>query len=287
MASYPLREMLRPTIYRQCMTIALAALCCCLTLAAGARSDDGPIRGGSPLVTEGPSRDIDAPPDSWTYEDDDPWLSAGPEPGIEPPGRMFSRLPQHPLRHLGFGAPLQGTSWLNRPYYVGAFGGSWLGDNLVSGEVDQGSGFLGGYWLGTDMNHYWGSELRASLFYINTSFPQTGQSGVESRNFVADMNLLYHPWGDSRFRPYGSIGLGIAGFHFAGQDYAAYNHTGLSLPVGFGFKYLCRSWLAVRLDIKDNIVFGGNGVDTTGNWSFVGGVELHWGHKSSTRYYPW
>ena len=222
----------------------------------------------------------------WQYADqDEQWVS--PLPDVAPPGRILSDLPQHPLRHLGFGQPLQGTSWLNRPYYVGAFAGTWLGESLISGEVDQGTGFFSGYWLGTDLNHYWGSELRLSLFYVNTSFAADGSPGIRSRNLVGDMNLLYHPWGDSRWRPYGSIGLGVAGFHFADHNSVAVDHTGLQLPIGFGVKYLCRNWLAVRLDVKDNIVFGGNGVETTSNWSFLGGVEVHWGAKSSTRYYPW
>ena len=104
---------------------------------------------------------------------------------------------------------------------------------------------------------------------------------VESRNVVGDANVLYYPWGDSRWRPYGSIGLGIAGFHYVDDRNRTVNHTGLSLPLGLGVKYLCRKWLAMRLDIKDNIVFGGNGLDATNNLSLVAGVEIHWGPKSS------
>jgi hypothetical protein len=195
-------------------------------------------------------------------------------------------LPRHPFRYLGMGEPLVGTSWLNRPYYVGAFGGTWDGDTLIGGSAEQESGFFGGYWLGKDLNHYWGSELRASLFYVNTVLDR-GTRVVESRNVVGDVNLLYYPWGDSRWRPYGSIGLGFAGFHYVNAGDLAIDHTGPSLPIGLGVKYLCRNWLAFRLDLKDNIVFGGNGINATNNWSIVAGAEVHWGSKSSIRYFPW
>ncbi len=252
----------------------LLAAVCCYALASSALCAQQPV----------PLADTSSP--DWQYpEQDNEWVSPMPD-DMAPPGRILSDLPQHPLRHMGFGQPLQGTSWLNRPYYVGAFGGTWMGESLLSDEVDQGTGFFGGYWLGSDLNHYWGSELRLSLFYVNTLFTD-GSRGTQSRNLVGDVNLLYYPWGDSRWRPYGSIGLGVAGFHFTDRNDRAVDHTGLQLPIGFGVKYLCRNWLAVRLDIKDNIVFGGNNVSTTSNWSFLGGVELHWGGKSSARYYPW
>ena len=40
--------------------------------------------------------------------------------------------PNDPYRHVGVGRPLIGTSWLNRPWYVGAFLGGLLADDLIS-----------------------------------------------------------------------------------------------------------------------------------------------------------
>lgn len=204
----------------------------------------------------------------------------------KPFGWRFPRFPACGLLGMDLEQPLQGTSWLNRPYYASAFSGTWLGDSLISGQVNQETGFFSGVRVGTDLSHDWGGELRFSLFYINTTFSD-GSRGSESRNLVGDANLLYYPWGDSRWRPYGSIGLGFAGVHFSDQNGATVDHTGLQLPVGLGVKYLWRNWLAWRLDIKDNITFSGNGVKTTDSWSFVGGVEVHWGSQSSLRYAPW
>ncbi len=267
--------MAHPSIYLRTSQRLLLAVAVCAAL------------GEATWAAKQPEQPTGPPSSQWQYDEGgDQWMSPMTE-DVAPPGGILAGLPQHPLRHMGFGEPLQGTSWLNRPYYVGGFVGTWLGESLIGGQVDQGTGFFSGFWLGTDFNHYWGGELRTSLFYVNTSFAATGQPGLESRNLVGDANLLYYPWGDSRWRPYGTIGLGFAGFHFTDTEYRTVNHTGVLLPIGLGVKYLCRNWLAVRMEIKDNVVFGGNGVDTTGSWSFVGGVEVHWGSKSAARYYPW
>ncbi|MFO7906115.1 MAG: outer membrane beta-barrel protein [Planctomycetota bacterium] len=247
--------------------------------------------GGGALAVEQPDVSSEPHGSQWHHPmEEETWETAvadTPKPvETKSLGGMFPRLSECVLPRMKLGQPLHGTSWLNRPYYASAFSGTWLGDTLISGQVSQESGFFSGVRLGTDLNHYWGSELRFSLFYINTTFSD-GSRGTDSRNLVGDANLLHYPWGDSRWRPYGSIGLGFAGVHFSDQNGAAVDHTGLQLPVGLGVKYLWRNWLAWRLDIKDNIAFSGNGVNTTDNWSFVGSVEVHWGSKSSTRYAPW
>ena len=70
------------------------------------------------------------------------------------------RSPDHPARHVGFGEPLVGTSWLNRPFHAGWLVGGLFGDDLIAGQVDQDEDIFGGYRLGWDFDHYWGSELR-------------------------------------------------------------------------------------------------------------------------------
>jgi len=254
--------------------LLLAAACCLTVPAATSRADEPGV------IADDAERQwqLPATEDPWDGDPLGEHVMSRESPHLGRGGRIwpFAALNQ----------PLHGTSWLNRPYYFGAFCGTWLGDSLISNEVSQESGFFSGYRFGTDLTHHWGSELRLSLFYINTYFPDDVR-GVDSRNLVGDVNLLYYPWGDTRWRPYGSIGLGVAGFHFVDQDNVAVDHTGLQLPIGLGVKYLCRNWLAMRLDIKDNIVFSGNRVNNTDSWSFVGSVELRWGTKSSARYLPW
>jgi len=70
-------------------------------------------------------------------------------------------------RHIGKGHPLEGTSWLNRPRYAGWFMGTMFGDEIITDRVDQNSDFYGGYRLGWDWDHYWGSEARLGFAELN------------------------------------------------------------------------------------------------------------------------
>lgn len=215
------------------------------------------------------------------------WGSSG-RPMTEKPDLWLAKRPHRfSARHIGIGRPLEGTSWRNRPWSVGCFAGQWFGDGLKNDLVEQQDGFFGGYRFGYDMAHYWGTELRLSLSYIDVSYLPDRTDGGSTRNVVGDVNLLYYPWGDSRWRPFASLGIGLAGFHFIGPNNVAVDRTMFQIPIGGGVKYLLRHWCALRLDLKDNLAIGGGDTGALNNWSVTGGVEVHWGGASSQRYYPW
>lgn len=223
---------------------------------------------------------------------DEPWLADQWEEHCQesfwsPRGWLTRLRERHKHRHVGWGQPLEGTSWLNRPMYAGLFVGPWMGDTLVSGRVNQEHGVFSGLWLGCDGGHYWGGELRLSLLYVDTHYGPEYRDGEDTRNLVGDFSLLYYPWGDSRWRPYASLGVGVTSFHFVDDRDQQLSHTGLSLPLGIGLKYQWRRRFALRVDFKDNLVFGGNGIETTHNWSVIGGFEVHWGDGTSPSYDPW
>ncbi len=265
----------------------LLAVLLALALRAGAaRAEDQ-----APTLPTPADRSIQNATDdeAWQYptQPDSDWVT--PAPALESDEGPTVRQPRwhRPFRHMGIGQPLEGTSWLNRPWYAEIFAGSWFGDTLVPGHVEADTGFFSGLVLGNDLSHYWGCELRLSLAYIDVRLEQEVYSSGEARTFVGDINVLYYPWGDAKWRPYGSLGLGIAGYHFVDLQNRQVDHTGASFPIGLGVKYLLRNWLAIRIDLKDTIIFGGNDIGTTGNWSLTGGLEVHWGGETSARYFPW
>jgi hypothetical protein len=188
-------------------------------------------------------------------------------------------------RATGKGEPLVGTSWLNRPYYAGWFLGPIFGASPVDG-MDQGNGAFGGLILGWDMDHYWGTQLRfgwAAMQLTDRDFPQRIRNNDV---FITDLSLLYYPWGDSRWRPYGLLGLGAASFSFADQRWVGHDPTLLGMPFGGGLKYQFRRWWAFRAEVLDNVAFGSEGLNTMHNVSLTIDMEVRWGARPKS-YWPW
>ncbi len=189
-------------------------------------------------------------------------------------------------RHVGKGHPLEGTSWLNRPYHMDWFAGTMMGSDLINGEVSQSTGLFVGTRLGYDFDHYWGGELRFG-WARNDIADGVNPNQRENRHFLWDADVLYYPWGDARFRPFLLAGVGLQSVHFGDQAGRAVGQTMFSIPLGGGLKYQWRRWLAFRFDLLNNIAFGSGRVSTMGNWSLTFGMEGRFGHHRQTDYYPW
>ena len=132
--------------------------------------------------------------------------------GIKPWGQ---RTPDR-YRYVGLGEPLEGASWRNRPYAAGWFAGIVDGVPLT-GEVDEHQGFFGGYRFGWDYDHYYGLETRIGGAAIGLSDPSGAVGNRTADLLVWDVNWVYYPWGDSRWRPFASFGLGIVNVDFTDQ----------------------------------------------------------------------
>lgn len=195
--------------------------------------------------------------------------------------------PRDPRRHFGVGVPLEGTSWRNRPWHVGLLIGFLDGGEVANGTVLQDSGMMWGLRFGNDFDHYWGWELRVAtsqndLNRIDTGVPLP-QNG---RNSYYDINILYYPLGDTRWRPYISVGVGAATHGFADLHGHSYDETTASLPVGLGVKYFVRPGWSIRADFTNNISFGTTNAPGTDNISLTVGLDLHFGGRRRV-YFPW
>lgn len=193
--------------------------------------------------------------------------------------------PNDPHRSIGWGEPLVGTSWRNRPWYFGAFIGPIFNGDLIAGHVEQNNTALGGARLGLDFDHYWGIEARFGYANPHISEPDGTPLGV-SRNYLADVELLYYPWGDSRWRPYFTVGLGAATFRFTDDQDHVIHESLLSVPLGVGLKYFYSPWFTIRLELMENLAFGSQTLDNQANFSFLAGVEYRFGGRRPS-YFPW
>ena len=222
------------------------------------------------------------------------WAALGPHRGPHDPWTedvphvypWFAHTdPNDPHRSIGWGEPLVGTSWRNRPWYVGGFIGGIFNGDLIVGHVQQNNTALGGARLGYDFDHYWGVEARFGYSNPFITQPDGTPLGV-SRNYLADVELLYYPWGDSRWRPYFTIGLGLATFRFTDDLNHVIHESLLSMPMGVGLKYYYSPWCTIRFDVVENFAYGSHTLENQANFSLMGGVEYRFGGRRPS-YFPW
>ncbi len=189
-------------------------------------------------------------------------------------------------RYIGLGDPLVASSWLNRPYHVGWRTGALFGDSIQSDRVTQDPTLMFGLQLGADLDHYFGTEWRlawASPKLNSQTMPQYERTG---ELFWTDINAMYYPWGDSRVRPFASIGLGLTEVDFRDEQGVRLQNRLFSVPIGIGIKHFWRRWLSWRFDVSDNLAFSGGAVDTMHNVTATFGVEVHFGVRPRS-YWPW
>lgn len=189
-------------------------------------------------------------------------------------------------RHVGLGLPLEKTSWKNRPYHVDWFLGPMFGDDLVSNKVAQDNDLFGGIRFGWDFDYYWGLETRFGWSNPNIQFTEPQAVAQNGSYFSGDLDLIYYPWGDSKFRPYILLGAGVARIDFVDSADINFNTTLFSMPMGGGVQFALKPSLIMRLEVLNNLSFGADGVDTMQNFSFSAGMEYRFGAKRAS-YWPW
>jgi hypothetical protein len=201
------------------------------------------------------------------------------------------------IRHWGFhhsstegpfldrGLPMERTSWLNRPYHIDWFVGPLLSDGPVDGRVSQSNEMFGGLRLGWDFDYYWGIEWRIG-WADPVLLADTTTEELSGTYMVSDVDIVYYPWGDTKVRPYGQLGLGVTQVGSVREDGSGQEATLLSMPMGVGVQFPQTHWLAWRLEVMDNLAFGADGVDTMNNFTFTAGAEFRMGARPNS-YWPW
>lgn len=195
-------------------------------------------------------------------------------------------LSQMRLRHssthgraMGPGGPLRGTSWRNRPYEVAFDFGTLLMTKRPSAHVRKNNDLFNAVQIGWDWDHYWGTQLRVG--WSSPDLLNTTQVGVgnDDNIFISDATLLYYPWGDSKFRPYYRLGLGLTDLEYTNDSGTRTHDVLLTYPFGVGLKYQMRRWVVFRVEIMDNFAIGQNGTSSLHNITLTGGLEWRFGGR--------
>ncbi len=225
------------------------------------------------------------------------------------PGSPFAPWSTHGGSHQGFGEPLVQESWRNRPLAFGWYMGGMLGSPLMTDWTGTGFGYTGGFRLTWDYDHYWGVEFRygmASLpqwdsqAAIDASHQRDQQYGLTSSDSAwdrydktrnasyqfYDLNFVYYPWGDSRWRPYGLLGLGGTRVKFQDRLGEVRVRNVFSMPLGIGLKYRHNDRLAWRLELANQFITGYREMTAGSNLSITFGMELRFG-GTRRAYWPY
>jgi hypothetical protein len=206
---------------------------------------------------------------------------------------LFSELKWLGLRHsstsgrnAGLGIPLTSSSWLNRPFYVGAdIGTVWL-TRQVQYDVSTDTDTYGGIFAGYDWDYYWGTELsvqRATPELVNSKAPDAVRG---DRMMEWTTSLMYYPWGDAVFRPYWRLGIGSTDIDYPMDNGHRRDEELWTFPIGVGLAYPLRPFLAARAEFADQIALGNTGVATQHDLTLTFALEWRFGaHPRS--YWPW
>jgi hypothetical protein len=259
----------------------------------GAEIELEPIPTEPPLESEGPwSEDEQQWAESEIAAESDAYAEEGyVAPHHRHRGRLRSRLAhsRHDAAELyeRLRAPERTQSWTNRPLSIGGFVGGVFGTDLVGSRVSQEPGFFTGGRLGWDMAETWGLETRIGLAEMNLRGVDDSVFLDKNELFVWDADLMYYPWGESRLRPFLTVGLGFQQTDFVDDTGYRAKDMLFAIPFGMGFKYRVDQRIALRFELQDNFAFaGGHDIDSQNNISITGGFELRFGGRKKN-YWPW
>jgi opacity protein-like surface antigen len=167
--------------------------------------------------------------------------------------------------------------WRERPFSGGYAVGAIAGDPFHSGHVDDALGLALTKRYGWDFADHWGLETRLTEAWLNDSTRFNANVTQTERALFWDTHVLYYPWADTRFRPYVTLGAGLADFSVTNDQNHHVSRALADVPFGFGVKYPIKDWLVVRAELLDDLTIGGGELPTMNNVSLTGGVEIRFG----------
>lgn len=183
----------------------------------------------------------------------------------------------------------QPGSWQRYPLYFEKFTGIINVNEPVHDLIHNGAGNLfGGRW-GWDFARYAGVETR--LGYVRATLKDPLAPLIPSHeNFLFwDAELLIYPFGDTKWRPFAMLGMGLVDLGFIDDHGRNWHQDLITMPFSVGVKYRLDNHDALRFEVADNVIFGnnqgGNGQHVMHNVAVLFAFERRFGlpHRS---YFP-
>ncbi|HVA46250.1 MAG TPA: hypothetical protein VNH11_07745 [Pirellulales bacterium] len=236
-----------------------------------------PETGPGALRPEPMAEELPVGPLAGTLLDSDP-LHSAPLPDFGP----SPRVPLHQQ-------PMMRESWMFRPWNISLFEGGLFAATPAQAQFKTTASYFTGFRVGWDYSTHFGGETRFgfSKVYMVDAATRSVEVGYQ-KLFYFDSNLLIYPWGDTRWRPFLSIGGGLADINIVSNNGPVLHPGAFNLPWGGGIKYRVGTRIAFRADVRDNLTFSGSGgLRTENNIEVLGGIEFHFGGGERRSYWPW
>lgn len=181
-------------------------------------------------------------------------------------------------KDLGIGGPLTGKTWRSQPFALSGFSGATNGGPLIRGHVFERPSYYGGMNFGWDYDHYWGIEKRLGFGALNLTNAR-GQRLQTGLSVTGEYRIMYYPLGDARWRPFFTTGIGWSDLYFQDDHNRHHLDTLFLFPFGVGVKYLWAERWALRIDLIDELTFGGGPTSTFHYVALTAGLEFRYGKR--------
>jgi hypothetical protein len=191
--------------------------------------------------------------------------------------------------------PLQGgcppvvisEAWCRRPFFFDVFVGAITGNEFIDNQVGQRTSLLYGGRFGWDFDGEWGVETRLALSQVDIYNLSSASNHRQADLLMADVSLVHYFGSSLTIRPFLSVGLGVVDWSYVDAFGMATDEQVAGVPIAIGVKQRYDDWLVLRLDLADNIAFGGGTqIGTQHNISLTGNVEIRFGGPR-TSYWAW
>jgi hypothetical protein len=196
-----------------------------------------------------------------------PDLGLGIVPVIGSRSAPFNRLSR-------WGQPLEGISWLDHPLSLGLGFGGVEGTSPIRRHVDQQWGFLASVNYGWDYDHRWGIEKRGAYIGFAAKHADRHSGPALVHAYLGEYRLMHYPLGNTRWRPYAMIALGVAEMGLQATNGRTIQDSLFVIPFGAGLKYMHSPRWASRIEIVDDLMLGAESGEPTHNISIMAGIEI-------------
>jgi hypothetical protein len=181
-------------------------------------------------------------------------------------------------KDFGIGGPLASGGWRTQPFSISGFAGATNGGPIIRGHVDQLPSAYAGANFGWDYDHFWGIEKRLGFGALNLITPQH-QRLDPGLSVTGEYRVMYYPLGDTRWRPFITLGLGWSDFYFIDDFHHRHINTLFLFPYGVGLKYLWNDRWALRIDLIDELTLSSSQTSTFHYVALTAGLEFRYGKR--------